>query len=166
MGALAYAGIPTLSARGRGGRICAPGSTFHTDPSRGRTGRRALEYPTGQHLQKKTNHGARFKRGASPPPSFPLSHPLLHELLTSPFLSFSLSRSEHPLLNCVLIRQALNKYIPRERRLRNMTPSQVIIKHRSQQLSKSGNKEGVGRTDILPVTSSGRDWHPRKPQLQ
>lgn len=94
------------------------------------------------------------------------SHPFLYKLLTYPFLFLFLSGTEHPLFNCLLIKQALNKYIPRKRGLCNIAPSQVIIKHRSQQLSKSGNKEGVGRTAILPVICLGRDWHPHKFQLQ
>ena len=86
-----------------------------------------------------------------------LSHPLCHKPLIYPFVFLPLSGTKHPLLNCLLIKQVLNKYIPRERGLGNRAPSQVIITHRSKQLSKSGNKEGVGRTDILPVTRLGSD---------
>lgn len=73
------------------------------------------------------------------------SSPLLQDLPVQPCWFLPLSGTQHPLLNCVLIKQALNKYTPGERGLCNTAPSQVIIKPRSWQLSKSGSKERVGR---------------------
>lgn len=145
-----------------------PGSTLHTDPSTraGGGGEGLWDTPMSPHLQKQKAITQSSSKPNTPLHSSPFSALFSENSFRYPFLSFSLRRSEHPLLNCVLIKQALNKYIPRERGLCNIAPSQVVIKHRSQQLSKSGNKEGVGRRDILPVTSSGRGWHPHKPQPQ
>lgn len=151
---VASAEILTPSAAGQGGRICAWGLPSMLVPPA--TAAIMTWDPTSLHVQNKNNSPVPDSNLGSFSSSL-LSHPLCHEPLTYPFLFLPLSGTKHPLLNCLLIKQVLNKYIPRERGLGNKAPSQVIITQRSQQLSKSGNKEGVGRTDILPVTSLGRD---------
>lgn len=130
---VASAEILTPSAAGQGGRICAWGLPNMLVPPA--TAAIMTWDPTSLHVQKKNESPTLGSFSSSL-----LSHLLCHEPLIYPFLFLPLSGTKHPLLNCLLIKQVLNKYMPRERGLGNRAPSQVIITQRSQQLGRSGNK--------------------------